>query len=162
MDRIGRYLASATLLVLAACSSEASKIEPLEGMSRIEMHELATEAYSVWDPVSVQLVDVALLRGHKVDATRYDLDIRYTVRKVNEPTLTSHAEQATRVAASAEPDAQAIAAKLRRLARTKPGETVEFTETITLVPYHGTWMPRRWRDNEIALKQRDAARRGAP
>lgn len=151
MRWIGRLASAAlvsALLALPACGG--GDVEPLEGMEPLVMREMASEAFSMWDPASVQLVDMDLVRGRRVDSQRYDLDIRYTVRKVNEPTLTTHAVLADRAVASTVPDIAAQAPKLRRLAETELGGTVEFTETIVLVPHGAGWIPRAWRDGQRA------------
>lgn len=151
----------AAALVAAGCSGVGGEVEPLEGMEPLLMREMASEAYSMWDPASVQLVALDLVRGRRIDAARYDLDIRYTLRKVNEPTATTHAALAARAAASPEPEIAAQAPKLRQLAQTALGDTAEFTETITLVPHAGTWLPKAWRDGEQARRAAEA-RRAAP
>ena len=153
MDRMRASAVALVLGVLTGCGGgdgARADVEPLEGMNPLLMHEMATEAYALWDPASLQLVRVELVRGHRVDPARYDLDIRYTVRKVGEPTLTTHAAQAAQAAASADPAVAALAPQLRTLAATRVGDTAEFTDTIVLVPANGTWMPRRWAERQRA------------
>ncbi|GAB6194808.1 hypothetical protein [Lysobacter xanthus] len=153
--------AAALLATLGACTTQ-SEVEPLEGLGRIEMHEMATEAYALWDPSSLQLQRIELVRGHRVDAGRYDLDIRYSVLKVAEPTLTTHAAEAEQAARSPDPATAALAPQLRRLAALKIGESAEFTDTIVLVPFHGSWVPKPWRDREASLAQGARVRPAAP
>lgn len=140
----------AMLAASAGCGGGSGAVEPLEGMEPMLMYEMATEAYSMWDPAAVQLVDMDLVRGRRVDPERYDLDIRYTVRKVNEPTFTPHTALAVRAAQSPQPGIAAQAPKLRELAQVPIGGTAEFTETIVLVQHRGMWIPQAWRDNERA------------
>lgn len=153
MQWIRRGTRAALLAVLAAataCGGQDGEVERLEGMEPLVMREMATEAFSMWDPASVQLVDMELVRGRRVSPDHYDLDIRYTVRKFHEPTGTTHEALAERAAASPIGHVAELAPRFRQLAQTEPGGTAEFSETIVLVPHGPTWIPQAWREQELA------------
>lgn len=159
---LARSCVVACLLVAAACARET--VQPVEGLSNAQLTSIAHEAYPLWDPAGIQLVSMELRSGRPVGADRYELAIRYTVRKLkpDEPVaidawVARRRARLEPVIQAGGPEVAAAAARqeattvesVKRVAAIGLGGTATFDDTLVLVRRSGQWTPQAWADNAL-------------